>query len=72
MDRYVKYYNEKRPCYSLNYDTPVNYRKRYNKGELEHKNTFAERKLTEEPKFVQKRRKKAHPETVSTSENEKG
>ena len=46
-------------------------RKRYNKGELEHKNTFAERKLTEEPKFVQKRRKKAHPETVSTSENEK-
>lgn len=70
LDRYVKYYNEKRPCYALNYDTPVNYRKRYNKGELERKNTFADRILSEEPKFVRKRRAKAHSETVSTSENE--
>jgi len=70
MERYVKYYNEKRPCYALNYDTPANYRKRYSKGELERKNTFADRVLTEEPKFVQKRREKAHSETVSTFENE--
>ena len=58
MKRYVEYYNNLRPCYALNYDTPVNYRKKYYKGELERKNTFAERKLTEVPKFVQKRMEK--------------
>ena len=72
IERYVKYYNEQRPCYAIGYDTPVNYRKRYNKGELERKNTFADRVLTEEPKFVQKRREKAHSEDVSTSEKENG
>lgn len=29
LDRYVKFYNEQRPCYVVGYDTPVNYRKRY-------------------------------------------
>ena len=71
IERYVKFYNEQRPCFAIGYDTPNNYRKRYNKGELEHKNTFADRVLSEEPKFVQKRRKKAHYETVSTFENVK-
>ncbi|MBQ3724111.1 MAG: integrase core domain-containing protein [Oscillospiraceae bacterium] len=70
LDRYVKFYNEQRPCYAIGYDTPVNYRKRYYRGELERKNTFDSRILTEEPKFIQKRRKQAHPELVSTSENE--
>ena len=59
LDRYVKYYNNQRPCYSLGYDTPVNYRKRFFKGELPKKNTFENRVLTEEPKFVQKRRNQA-------------
>ena len=72
IERYVKYYNEQRPCYAIGYDTPTNYRKRYYKGELERKNTFAARVLSEEPKFVQKRRNKAHSKGVSTSENEKG
>ena len=71
LKRYVDFYNQHRPCYAIGYDTPVNYRKRFYKGELERKNTFAERVLTEEPKFVQKRRKQAHSERVSTSENEK-
>nr|MBQ4456221.1 IS3 family transposase [Clostridia bacterium] len=70
IERYVRYYNEQRPCYAIGYDTPANYRKRYYKGELQRKNTFASRTLSEEPKFVQKRREKAHSETVSTSENE--
>ena len=70
IERYVRYYNEQRPCYAIGYDTPANYRKRYYKGELERKNTFASRTLSEKPKFVQKRREKAHSETVSTSENE--
>lgn len=72
MERYVHFYNNKRPCYAIGYDTPVNYRKRYYKGELERKNTFEDRVLTEEPKFVQKRRKQAYSEDVSTSENENG
>lgn len=69
IERYVEFYNEQRPCYAIGYDTPVHYRKRYYKGELEHKNTFEGRVLTDEPKFVQKRRKQAHSGDVSTSEN---
>lgn len=71
IERYVKFYNDQRPCFAIGYDTPENYRKRYNKGELEQKNTFADRILTEEPKFVQKRRENAHHENVSTIENGK-
>ena len=72
LERYVDFYNKHRPCYALGYDTPVNYRKRFFKGELERKNTFENRVLSEEPKFVQKRRKQAHPEDVSTFEKETG
>ena len=66
MERYVHFYNNKRPCYAIGYDTPVNYRKRYYKGELGQKNTFENRVLTEEPKFIQKRRKQARSEAMST------
>ena len=71
MERYVDFYNNKRPCYAIGYDTPMNYRKRFNKGEIPCKNTFRDRKLTEEPKFVQKRHEKAALEKVSTFEKEK-
>ncbi len=71
---YVKYYNTQRPCFAIGYDTPENYRKRYYRGELPKKNTFEGRKLTSEPKFVQKRRQqtenKNNTPDVSTSENE--
>ena len=70
MERYVDFYNNKRPCFAIGYDTPVNYKKRFYKGEIECKKTFEERVLTEEPKFVQKRRKKALSENVSTFERE--
>ena len=33
----------------IKYDTPVNYRKRFFKGELPRRNTFENRVLTEEP-----------------------
>lgn len=56
---YVKFYNEKRPCFALGYDTPTNYRKRYYNGELPHKNTFESREPSPEPKFVKERRKNA-------------
>ncbi len=68
LEKYVDFYNKHRPCYALGYDTPVNYRKRFFKGELLRKNTFENRVLTEEPKFVQKRRKQAVSENVSTFE----
>ena len=72
LDKYVNFYNKHRPCYAIGYDTPVNYRKRFFKGEIEKKNTFEKRVLTEEPKFVQKRRKRANSEDVSTFEKEIG
>ena len=71
LDNYVSFYNNHRPCYAIGYDTPVNYRKRFFKGELEKKNTFEKRVLSEEPKFVQRRRKQAHSVDVSTFEKEK-
>ncbi len=56
IERYVKYYNTQRPCFAIGYDTPENYRKRYYKGELPRKQTFENRVLSPEPKFVQKKR----------------
>nr|MCR5099827.1 integrase core domain-containing protein [Butyrivibrio sp.] len=71
LEKYVDFYNKHRPCYAIRYDTPENYRKRYYRGELEKKNTFENRVLSEEPKFVQKRRKQAHSRDVSTFEKER-
>ena len=74
IERYVKYYNTQRPCFAIGYDTPENYRKRYYKGELPRKQTFENRVLSPEPKFVQKRRQLADSkdtyEGVSTFEKE--
>lgn len=56
IEKYVKYYNTQRPCFALDYDTPDNYRKRYYKGELGHRDTFSKRVITNVPKFVQKRK----------------
>lgn len=62
IEEYVDFYNNKRPCYSIGYDTPRHYYERYMNGELEKKDTFSKRILTEIPKFVQKK--------LSTSKNE--
>lgn len=56
IERYVKFYNEQRPCYAIGYDTPANYRKRFYRGELPREETFENRVISAEPKFVQKRR----------------
>lgn len=61
IEKYIKFYNSQRPCYAIGYDTPDHYYEKYMKGEIEHKDTFSKRVLTEIPKFVQKR--------VSTFEN---
>lgn len=68
IEKYVAYYNNPRPCYALGYDTPGNYYKRYQKGEIEHKDTFSKRVLTETPKFVQKRKQKTSTEDHKASE----
>ena len=70
LERYVKYFNEQRPCYALNYDTPAGFRKRFFRGETPRKNTFEQREISEEPKFVKKYRKQAYLKDVSTFENE--
>ncbi|MDN5315162.1 MAG: hypothetical protein PWP10_3912 [Clostridiales bacterium] len=56
ISEYVDYYNNQRPCYSIGYDTPRHYYLRYINGELEKKDTFAHRFLTEEPKYIQRRK----------------
>ena len=56
LRRYVDFYNRQRPCFAIGYDTPDNYSKRFYRGEMEHKDTFSQRILSTEPKFVQKRR----------------
>ena len=75
---YVKYYNECRPCFAIGYETPQRYRKKYYKGELVHKNTFENREISPEPKFLREKRKLAELEDItedlkfsSTFENEK-
>ena len=74
IERYVKYYNTQRPCFAIGYDTPENYRKRYHKGELPRRQTFENRVLSPDPKFVQKKRQlsdsKSTYEDVSTFEKE--
>ncbi|HIU88281.1 MAG TPA: IS3 family transposase [Candidatus Avilachnospira avistercoris] len=56
LHRYVDFYNRHRPCFAIGYDTPDHYYKRYCRGELEHKDTFSHRVLSEMPKFVQKQK----------------
>lgn len=58
LRQYQEYYNERRPCHAIGYDTPANYRGRYCKGELPAKDTFNDRELSETPKFVRERKRK--------------
>jgi len=52
IDEYIEFYNTKRPSYSLGYDTPDNYYRRFLEGEIEKKDTFKDRVLDESPKYV--------------------
>jgi len=56
IDGYIEFYNSKRPSYSLGYDTPDNYYKRFMEGEIECKGTFKDRVLDGAPKLIKKKR----------------
>ena len=66
ITRYVAYYNKQRPCYAIDYDTPDNYYRRFQAGDIEKRDTFSARVLTEEPKFVQNRRAKTSEAAVDS------
>jgi len=61
IDEYIEFYNVKRPSYSIGYDTPDNFYRRFIEGELEKKDTFKDRVLDETPKYV---RLKQEPRTA--------
>jgi len=77
LARYVEFYNHKRPCFAIGYDTPDHYFKRFINHEIEKKDTFSRRVISEVPKFVQKRKSTSENESfnnrddASTFENEK-
>ena len=56
IDVYIEFYNSERPAYSLGYDTPDNFYRRFKNGEIPKKDTFKDRVLDETPKFVRKKR----------------
>lgn len=53
LKKYIDFYNTKRPCYAIGYNIPDRYYQKFMAGELEKKDTFSNRVLTPEPKFVQ-------------------
>jgi transposase InsO family protein len=64
---YVDFYNKARPCFAIGYDTPDNYYKRFMRGEIERKDTFSKRILSEEPKFVGKRKEESKERALNGS-----
>lgn len=57
--KYVSFYNNRRPCWAIGYNIPSKYKKMFDEGLLEQRDSFENRKLSEIPKFVQKRIEKA-------------
>ena len=57
--KYFDYFKNERPCWAIGYNIPAQYKKMYDDGLLERKDTFEHRLLSEIPKSVQKKKKKA-------------
>lgn len=68
IKEYVEYYNNRRPCYSLGYETPVRYYNKYINGQLEKRDTFSKRILDPKPKYVRQKRLKKEVQ-VSEDDN---
>ena len=58
LARYQHYYNCMRPCFALDYDTPRNFYERFRRGEIEQRDTFKDRQLTDIPKFIRMKKEK--------------
>lgn len=56
LEQYQHYYNNKRPCFAIGYDTPHHFFERFKNGEIERKDTFKDRQLSETPKFILKKK----------------
>jgi transposase InsO family protein len=56
IDAYIGFYNSERPSYSLGYDTPDNFHRRFMSGEIMQKDTFRNRVLDETPKFIRNKK----------------
>lgn len=54
LAQYQHYYNRQRPCFALDYDTLRNYYERFKRGEIERKDTFSNRQLSDIPKFTRR------------------
>lgn len=65
MKTYQTYYNNQRPCYAINYNTPEGYRCQYEQGLLPFLDTFEHRDPTPEPKFVRARRQNTDKQQVA-------
>lgn len=69
IKNYVNYYNTQRPAYSLGYLTPSMFLEKFRNGEIEHKDTFSKRELSEIPKFVRKKMEAQIEEEKATQES---
>lgn len=67
LSQYQSYYNNRRPCFALDYDTPRNFYERFQRGEITRKNTFKDRQLSDIPKFIQKQQKQKNAFYVCSS-----
>lgn len=59
IDTYIEWYNSKRPCWSLGYETPNDFYDAFMEGKIERCDTFSERVLDPTPKFVREKLAKA-------------
>lgn len=55
VEDYISFYNSKRPSWALGYDIPDKFYEKFMSGEIQCKNTFENRILSEIPKYVQKK-----------------
>lgn len=65
IDEYIEWYNSKRPCWSLGYMTPNDFYDAFMAGDIERRDTFAERVLDPTPKFVREKLARAEADAKS-------
>ena len=59
IKNYIRYYDNRRPSYSLGYVTANHFYRMFMAGEIPHKDTFSSRELSAITKFVRKKMESA-------------